>query len=81
MASEKSKILVIGSTGHIGKFIVSASARLGHRTFAMVRDTAPADPAKSQLLQSFTDLGVTLVKVLIIDGSILLELIIYNLLL
>lgn len=64
MASEKSKILIIGSTGYIGKFIVYASARLGHPAFAMVRDTAPADPAKAQLLQRFTDLGVTLVKVL-----------------
>ncbi|XP_078170415.1 phenylcoumaran benzylic ether reductase Pyrc5-like [Carex rostrata] len=62
MASEKSKILIIGSTGYIGKFIVYASARLGHPTFAMVRDTAPAHPAKTQLLQRFTDLGVTLVK-------------------
>jgi phenylcoumaran benzylic ether reductase len=64
MASEKSKILIIGSTGYIGKFIVSASVRLGHTTFAMVRDTTPADPAKAQLLRSFADLGVILVKVL-----------------
>ncbi|KAJ3708904.1 hypothetical protein LUZ61_012609 [Rhynchospora tenuis] len=62
MASDKSKILIVGSTGYIGKFIVSASVRLGHPTFAMVRDTAPADPAKAQLLQSFSDLGVTLIK-------------------
>lgn len=66
MASEKSKILIIGSTGYIGKFVVLASARLGHPTFALVRDTTPADPAKAQLLQSFKDSGATLVKVLYI---------------
>jgi uncharacterized protein YbjT (DUF2867 family) len=61
-ASDKTKILIIGSTGYIGKFVVSASARLGHPTFALVRDLAPADPAKAKLLESFKDSGVTLVK-------------------
>ncbi|XP_072999352.1 eugenol synthase 1-like [Typha latifolia] len=62
MASEKSKILIIGGTGYIGKHIVAASARSGHPTLALVRDTAPSDPSKAQLLQSFKDSGVTLVK-------------------
>ncbi|XP_078174663.1 phenylcoumaran benzylic ether reductase Betv6-like [Carex rostrata] len=61
-ASDKSKILIIGSTGYIGKSVVSASALLGHPTFALVRDLAPADPAKAKLLESFKDSGVTLVK-------------------
>ncbi|KAF3446335.1 hypothetical protein FNV43_RR11514 [Rhamnella rubrinervis] len=30
-----SKILIIGGTGYIGKFIVGASAKLGHPTFAL----------------------------------------------
>ncbi|GMY28394.1 phenylcoumaran benzylic ether reductase Betv6 [Fagus crenata] len=34
MAS-KSKILIIGGTGYIGKFIVEASAKSGHPTFAL----------------------------------------------
>ncbi|TVU22304.1 hypothetical protein EJB05_31989, partial [Eragrostis curvula] len=62
MASEKSKILVVGGTGHLGRHVVAASARLGHPTIALVRDMAPSDPAKAQLLKSFQDLGVTLVK-------------------
>ncbi|CAO2209265.1 unnamed protein product [Urochloa humidicola] len=62
MASEKSKILVVGATGHLGRHVVAASARLGHPTFALVRDTAPSDPAKAALLQSFRDAGVTLLK-------------------
>ncbi|KAJ4808947.1 Isoflavone reductase-like protein [Rhynchospora pubera] len=60
--AEKSKVLVIGGTGYIGKFITEASARSGHRTFALVRDTAPSDPSKSQLFQKFNDLGVTLIQ-------------------
>ncbi|EES00458.1 isoflavone reductase homolog IRL [Sorghum bicolor] len=62
MASEKSKILVVGGTGYLGRHVVAASARLGHPTVALVRDTAPSDPAKAALLQSFQDAGVTLVK-------------------
>ncbi|CAL4964632.1 unnamed protein product [Urochloa decumbens] len=62
MSSEKSKILVVGATGHLGRHVVAASARLGHPTFALVRDTAPPNPAKAALLQSFRDGGVTLLK-------------------
>ncbi|CAO2185258.1 unnamed protein product [Urochloa humidicola] len=62
MASEKSKILVVGGTGYLGRHVVAASARLGHPTFALVRDTAPSDPAKAAVVKSFTDAGVTLLK-------------------
>jgi hypothetical protein len=41
---------------------VVASTRLGHPTFALVRDMAPSDAAKAALLKSFQDAGVTLVK-------------------
>ncbi|KAF3775542.1 Sterol-4-alpha-carboxylate 3-dehydrogenase decarboxylating [Nymphaea thermarum] len=58
----QSRVLVIGGTGYIGKFIVKASAASGHPTFALVRDTSPSDPAKSQLLHSFTSSGVTLLR-------------------
>lgn len=36
--------------------------RSGHRTFALVRDTAPSDPSKSQIVQKLKDLGVTLIQ-------------------
>ncbi|XP_072150330.1 uncharacterized protein [Setaria viridis] len=60
--NEETRILVIGGTGRLGRHIVAASARLGHPTAALVRDTAPSDPAKAALLRSFRDAGVTLVK-------------------
>ncbi|KAJ6810159.1 putative isoflavone reductase-like protein [Iris pallida] len=63
MASEsKSKILIIGGTGYIGKFIVQASARSGHPTSVLVREaTAASSPAKAELLEGFKNSGVTLV--------------------
>ncbi|KAJ4975911.1 hypothetical protein NE237_001017 [Protea cynaroides] len=53
----KSKILVIGGTGYIGKFIVEASAKSGHPTFALVRNITD-----SEILESFKKSGVTLVQ-------------------
>ncbi|KAK9942513.1 hypothetical protein M0R45_008175 [Rubus argutus] len=44
MAQTKSKILFIGGTGYIGKFIVEASAKAGHPTFALVR--SPPSPIR-----------------------------------
>ncbi|XP_042493534.1 phenylcoumaran benzylic ether reductase Betv6-like [Macadamia integrifolia] len=62
--AEKSKILIIGGTGYIGKFIVEASAKSGHPTFALIREESMAssssNPAKAKLIQSFKNSGVTL---------------------
>ncbi|ESR36542.1 hypothetical protein CICLE_v10029896mg [Citrus x clementina] len=60
MAS-KSKILSIGGTGYIGKFIVEASVKAGHQTFVLVRESTLSDPSKSQLLDHFKNLGVNFV--------------------
>ncbi|KFK44106.1 hypothetical protein AALP_AA1G216600 [Arabis alpina] len=56
----RSKILVIGATGLIGKVIVEGSAKSGHSTFALVREASLADPIKAKLVQSFKHLGVTI---------------------
>ena len=58
------KILIVGGTGYIGKFIVEASAKAGHPTFVLVREATLTDPSKSQLIDSFKPLGVTIVHVL-----------------
>lgn len=57
------KILIVGGTGYIGKFIVEASAKLGHPTFVLVREATLTSPAKSQLIDSFKSLGVSFVQV------------------
>ncbi|XP_059653795.1 phenylcoumaran benzylic ether reductase Betv6 [Cornus florida] len=59
--AEKSKILIIGGTGYIGKFIVRASASSGHPTFALVRESTVSSPDKSQIIESFKSSGVTLI--------------------
>uniref|UniRef100_A0ACD5VDE3 Uncharacterized protein n=1 Tax=Avena sativa TaxID=4498 RepID=A0ACD5VDE3_AVESA len=59
---ERSRVLVIGGTGHIGKHIVAASIHHGHSTSVLIRDATPSDLAKAQLLTSFVDSGVALIK-------------------
>ncbi|GLT73430.1 hypothetical protein SLA2020_452910 [Shorea laevis] len=56
----KSKILVIGGTGYIGKYIVEESAKAGHPTFALVRESTASNPEKSQVIESFKSSGVTI---------------------
>lgn len=63
--AEKSKILIIGGTGYIGKFIVEASAKSGHPTFALIREATLSDPAKAPLIDSFKKSGVTFLYVCI----------------
>ena len=57
-----SKVLVVGGAGYIGKFIVGASAKLGHPTIALVRDTAPWTRPRPRVLEGFKNPGVTLLK-------------------
>lgn len=63
--AEKSKILIIGGTGHIGKFIVEASAKAGHPTFALVRESTISNPKKSKFIESFKISEVNIIHVLV----------------
>nr|ADD14078.1 phenylcoumaran benzylic ether reductase-like protein [Salvia fruticosa] len=56
------KILIIGGTGYIGKFVVEASAKSRHPTFALVRESSLSDPAKAQLIDGFKKSGVTILN-------------------
>ena len=64
--AQKSKILIIGGTGYIGKFIVEASAKAGHPTIVLVRESTVSDPVKGKLVENFKNLGVTLLHVRIL---------------
>lgn len=59
----KSRILFVGGTGYIGKFIVEASAKAGHDTFVLVRESTLSNPTKTKLIDTFKSLGVTFVHV------------------
>lgn len=58
--AQKSKVLIIGGTGYIGKFIVEASAKSGHPTFALVRQSTVSDPVKGKVVEGFKNSGVRL---------------------
>ncbi|KAH0722702.1 hypothetical protein KY290_005354 [Solanum tuberosum] len=55
----KSKILFIGGTGYIGKFIVEASAKAGHDTFVLVTESTLSNPTKAKFIDTFKSFGVT----------------------
>nr|XP_015866427.3 phenylcoumaran benzylic ether reductase POP1-like [Ziziphus jujuba var. spinosa] len=69
----KSKILVIGGTGHMGKFIVEASAKAGHETFALVREATLKNPTKANMINSFKKLGVKIVLGDLFDNESLVK--------
>lgn len=71
----KSRILIVGGTGYIGKFIVEASAKAGHPTFALLRESSLSHPAKAKIVDGFKSLGVTvvLVTIVLLDGSFVLR--------
>ncbi|KAH7668694.1 NAD-dependent epimerase/dehydratase domain-containing protein [Dioscorea alata] len=57
----KSKILIIGVTGYIGRYLVEASLIMGHPTFALVRETTMANHLdKARYIQDLKDSGVTI---------------------
>ncbi|CAN0866528.1 Phenylcoumaran benzylic ether reductase POP1 [Linum grandiflorum] len=61
--NNKSRILFIGGTGYIGKYIVEASAISAHPTFLLLRDSTLSAPNKSTLIHKFKSLGVNFLTV------------------
>jgi len=59
---EKSKVLIVGGTGYIGKRLVKASLAQGHQTFVLNRPEIGVDIEKVQLLLSFKEEGARLVS-------------------
>jgi nucleoside-diphosphate-sugar epimerase len=59
---EKSRVLVVGGTGYIGRRIVRASLAQGHRTLVLMRPELGMDVDKLQLLLSFKAQGAVLVE-------------------
>jgi len=69
MEGSKSKIVIFGGTGYIGKFLVKASVSLGHPTFVYTRPlTAQTSSSKTQLCKEFNHIGVTLVQVTLLSS-------------
>ncbi|CAL1376248.1 unnamed protein product [Linum trigynum] len=58
----KSKVLVVGGTGYIGRRIVAASLAQGHTTYVLKRPESGLDIEKLQILLSFKKQGAQLVE-------------------
>ncbi|KAH6760888.1 pinoresinol reductase 1 [Perilla frutescens var. hirtella] len=58
---EKSKVLIIGGTGYLGKRLVKASLEQGHETFVLSRPEIGVDIDKIEMLISFKMIGAHLV--------------------
>ncbi|MQI71995.1 NAD-dependent epimerase/dehydratase family protein, partial [Escherichia coli] len=82
----KSKILILGPTGAIGRHIVWASLKAGHPTYVLVSKTTAAEIAnkpkiitaanpetKQELLESFKNSGVILLNGSISEHESLVE--------
>lgn len=57
----KSKVLIIGGTGYIGKRLVKASLEQGHETYVLHRPEIGVDIEKVEMLLSFKARGAHLV--------------------
>nr|GMD74334.1 isoflavone reductase homolog [Ipomoea batatas] len=58
----KSKVLIVGGTGYIGRRIVKASLAQGHTTHVLLRPQIGLDIDKFQMLLSFKEQGARLVE-------------------
>ncbi|WJX56218.1 hypothetical protein P8452_41894 [Trifolium repens] len=58
----KSKVLVVGGTGYIGRRIVKASLEQGHETYVLQRPDIGLETEKVQMLLSFKKQGAHLVE-------------------
>ncbi|KAL3682035.1 hypothetical protein R1sor_000057 [Riccia sorocarpa] len=74
MDEGKSKILIIGATGRLGRHIAKASAVAGHPTFLLIRPDTLANPGpeKAALLGDLKNLGTTTLEGSLVDKSSLL---------
>ncbi|KAK1562056.1 hypothetical protein Q3G72_005414 [Acer saccharum] len=59
---EKSKVLIVGGTGYLGKRLVKASLAVGHQTYILHRREIGLDIEKIQMLFSFKEQGAHLVS-------------------
>uniref|UniRef100_K3ZCD2 NmrA-like domain-containing protein n=1 Tax=Setaria italica TaxID=4555 RepID=K3ZCD2_SETIT len=66
---EKSKVLVVGGTGFVGRRIVVASLALGYPTFVLMRPEISLDVDKVQALLSFKAQGARLVEASLDDRA------------
>ncbi|XP_052117634.1 isoflavone reductase homolog [Arachis duranensis] len=70
---EKSKVLVVGGSGYIGRRLVKASLAEGHETYVLQRTEIGLDIDKLQMLLSFKKQGAHLVEASFSDHRSLVD--------
>jgi len=70
---EKSKVLVVGGTGYIGRRIVKASLEQGHETYVIQRPELGLQIEKLQRLLSFKKQGAHIVEASFSDHKSLVD--------
>jgi pinoresinol/lariciresinol reductase len=71
MEEQKSRVLVVGGTGFMGRRLVRASLAEGHPTFVLMRPEIGVDVDKLQMLLSFKAQGARLVEASLEDHAAL----------
>ncbi|XP_059064445.1 isoeugenol synthase 1-like [Cryptomeria japonica] len=60
---ENNRIMLIGGTGYLGKYMAKASVSLGYPTSVLVRPESLAPhSSKARILQDFTDMGIHILQ-------------------
>ncbi|KAF3774850.1 Isoflavone reductase-like protein [Nymphaea thermarum] len=70
---EKSRVLIVGGSGYIGRGLVKASLALGHPTYVLQRPDIGLDIEKIQILLDFKQQGARLVEASFSDHRSLVE--------
>lgn len=61
-ATATGRVLIIGATGFIGKFVAEASLATAHPTYLLVRP-GPITPSKNATIKSFQEKGAIVIRV------------------
>ncbi|XVE75534.1 hypothetical protein DITRI_Ditri12bG0101300 [Diplodiscus trichospermus] len=61
--NKKSKIMIFGGTGYLGRYMVKACVSMGHSTYVYTRPLKPnQDNSKLELLKEFESMGVSIIQ-------------------
>lgn len=61
-AAKNGRILIVGATGFIGRFVAEASLDAGQPTYVLIRP-GPLDPSKADIIKSLKDRGAIILHV------------------
>lgn len=64
MAQEGNRMLIIGATGFIGRFVTESSLATGHTTYVLVR-SGLVSPSKAKTIRALQDNGAIILHVCI----------------